>query len=70
MIRSVLLRLMLLTLGLAAAEIGLGAALAQASPGGWALVLVAGIPLVVAGSAGFMAPILGGRSAKGASHDA
>lgn len=61
----VVFRLVLLAVGLGATEIGLGDALAQGSPLGWALVLLVGLPLIVAGSAGFMASLLGGRNQRG-----
>ena len=62
---AVLFRLILLALGLGALEIGLGSALVDGSAMSWALVLLVGVPLVVAGSAGFMAPLLGGAHQKG-----
>lgn len=61
----VVFRLGLLAAGLGAVEIGLGDALVRGSAAGWALVLLVGLPLIVAGSAGFMAPLLGGRHQKG-----
>jgi len=67
---AVLFRLILLAAGLGATEIGLGSALAAGSPWGWALVLLVGLPLIVAGSAGFMATLLGGGKQKGRSTDA
>ena len=60
-----LFRLLLLALGMGAVEIGLGDALVQGSTLGWALMLLVGLPLIVAGSAGFMAPLLGGPTRKG-----
>ena len=62
---AALLRIGLLTAGMAAIEIGLGPALAAGSFVGWMLVLLVGVPLIVAGSAGFMAPLLGGPISKG-----
>ena len=62
---AVVFRLVLLAVGMGAVEIGLGDALAQGSPLGWALVLLVGMPLIVAGSAGFMVPLLGGQNQKG-----
>ena len=67
---SILFRVALLTAGMAAVEIGLGGALVEGSLAGWVLVLVVGIPLIIAGSAGFIAPLLGGAKQKGASADA
>lgn len=67
---AVLFRVVLLAAGMAAVEIGLGDALAKNSPLGWALVLLIGLPMIVAGSAGFMAPLLGGARQKGTSTDA
>ena len=61
----ILFRLVLLATGMGAIEIGLGDALAKGSPLGWVLVLLVGLPLIVAGSAAFMAPLLGGPKQKG-----
>ena len=62
---AVLFRLGLLALGMGAVEIGLGDALVRGSAVGWVLVLLVGLPLIIAGSAGFMAPLLGGRNKRG-----
>lgn len=62
---AILFRLGLLTGGMAALEIGLGNALAEGSVAAWALVLLVGLPLLVAGSAGFIVPLLGGTNQKG-----
>jgi hypothetical protein len=67
---AVIFRLGLLAAGMAAVEIGLGGALVEGSMAGWALVFLVGLPLIVAGSAGFMAPLLGGAREKGTSSDA
>jgi hypothetical protein len=67
---AVIFRLVLLAAGMATVEIGLGSALVEGSTAGWALVLLIGLPLIVAGSAGFMAPLLGGATEKGTSPDA
>ena len=67
---AVLFRLILLAVGLGVVEIGLGSGLVEGSLTGWALVLLVGLPLVVAGSAGFMVPLLGGPQTKGSSTDA
>jgi hypothetical protein len=67
---AVLFRLLLLAVGMGAVEIGLGSALVESSLAGWALILAVGLPLIVAGSAGFMAPLLGGPKQKGTSSDA
>lgn len=67
---AVLFRLLLLAVGLGATEIGLGSALTADSPWGWLLVLLVGMPLVVAGSAGFMVTLLGGGRQKGGPSDA
>ncbi|MEP7378094.1 MAG: hypothetical protein ABI725_00875 [Chloroflexota bacterium] len=56
---AVLFRIALLALGMAVVEIGIGDALAG-SLLGWAAVLAVGLPLIVAGSAWFMIPLLGG----------
>lgn len=66
---GVLVRLVMLAAGMGAVEIGLGEALVRGSVLGWALVLVIGLPLIVAGSAGFMAPLLGGPNQKGGTSD-
>ena len=55
---AVLFRVILLAAGLGVTEIGLGDAVVSGSLGGWALVLV-GLILTVAGSAGFMVTLLG-----------
>jgi hypothetical protein len=62
---AVLFRLGLLAVGMGVVEIGLGEALVRGSVLGWALVLLIGLPLIVAGSAGFMGPLLGGRNERG-----
>lgn len=66
----VLFRLILLAGGLGATEIGLGNALAGGNPAGWALVLIIGLPMIVAGSAGFMVSLFGGGIQSGGSTDA
>jgi quinol-cytochrome oxidoreductase complex cytochrome b subunit len=55
----VLIRVLLLAAGLGVTQIGLSGALVSGALGGWALVLV-GLTLIVAGSAGFMVTLLGG----------
>jgi hypothetical protein len=67
---AVAFRLGLLGAGMAAVEIGLGSALVEGSVGSWALVLLIGLPMIVAGSAGFMVPLLGGARQKGPTTDA
>ena len=62
---AVLFRLGLLTLGMGAVEIGLGDAIVRGSVVGWLLVLLVGLPLLLAGSAGFIGPLLGGPNQKG-----
>lgn len=62
---AILFRLGLLTVGLAAVEIGLGEGLIRGSLGGWAVALIVGLPLIVAGSAGFIVPLLSGGVSKG-----
>ena len=66
---GVLVRLVMLAAGMGAVEIGLGEALVRGSVLGWALVLAIGLPLIVAGSAGFMAPLLSGPKQKGGASD-
>ncbi len=65
---AVLFRLGLLAIGMAAVEIGLGDALTMGSLFAWSLVFLVGLPLIVAGSAGFMAPLLGGPNQKGSTN--
>ncbi len=62
---AVLLRLVLLALGMGLIEIGLTDALGRGSLAGWALVLVGGFPLVLAGTAGFIGPLVGAGRDKG-----
>lgn len=65
---AILFRVGLLALGLASVEIGMSDAIAG-SAFGWGLVLVVGLPLIVAGSAGFMVPLFGRRgSTEGPDH--
>lgn len=58
---ALLVRILLLTVGLAAVEIGLGTALRTSDAASWLLVLVVGVPSLIAGSFGFIGPLLGGR---------
>jgi hypothetical protein len=67
---AVLFRILLLAFGLAVVEIGLGSALVEGSLAAWGLVLLIGLPMIVAGSAGFMVPLLGGGHEKGRPSDA
>jgi hypothetical protein len=60
----VITRLALLAGGLGATEIGLVWAYGPHGPDGWLLVAL-GLVLLVAGSAGFMTPLLGWRSGPG-----
>lgn len=66
---AVLFRLILLAGGLGLTEIGLGDALTVGSWSSWGLVSI-GLALIVAGSAGSMVPLLGGKDRKGVSTDA
>ena len=61
---AILFRVAMLTVGLAAVEVGLVPVPATGAAGGWALVLV-GLPLIVAGSASFIGPLLGATSKGG-----
>ncbi|MFV2063693.1 MAG: hypothetical protein ACC726_09285 [Chloroflexota bacterium] len=61
---AIVFRIVLLTLGLAAVEIGIIPALTTGSLIDWALVLLIGLPLIIAGSAGFVGPLLGGPRSK------
>lgn len=65
---AILFRLGLLAAGLGVVEIGLGEAVVRASVLGWAVVLL-GLGLIVAGTAGFMGPLFGGPK-RGGSPDA
>lgn len=65
---AVLFRLVLLATGLGVTEIGLARGLVVGSPQDWMLVLI-GLALTVAGSAGFMVTILGGGTRRGPSTD-
>ena len=67
---AILFRIWLLTVGLAAVEAGLLPALVDGSLGGWLLVLIVGLPLIVAGSAGFIGPLFGGPVREGDSNHA
>jgi len=59
-----LFRIVLLAIGLGGVEIGLVGAVDSGAPLGW-LAVVIGLVLIVAGSAGFMVPLLGGRADPG-----
>ena len=67
---AILFLIGLLAVGFAAVEVGLRPALVDGSLGGWLLVLLIGLPLIVAGSAGFIGPLLGGAVRKGDSNHA
>jgi len=62
---AILFRLALLAGGLAAVEIGLGSALVEGSVAGWALVVLIGLPMVLAGSASFILPMFRGSNQRG-----
>ena len=66
---AILFRIGLLTLGFAAVELGLPPALSTGIIGDWALTAL-GLVLIVAGSAGFIGPLLGGAVRKGHSNHA
>lgn len=68
MMAPLLLRLFVLAAGLGTTEVALGQVFVDGSGVGWVL-LVLGVVEILAGSAGFMAPILAGRSMKEASHE-
>ena len=61
---AILFRLFLVAAGMGALEVGLGAVLTDGSAGSWALTLV-GIPLILAGSAGFISPLFRAEPQKG-----
>jgi len=60
---AILFRIGLLTFGFAAVELGLPPALAMGAVADWALAGL-GLLLIVAGSAGFIGPLLGGAARK------
>lgn len=60
---AIVVRLLLLAAGLGVTEIGLGSALVRGALSDWALVLT-GLVVIVAGSAGFMVTLLGGARGK------
>jgi hypothetical protein len=61
---AILSRLLILAAGLGVTEIGLGTALVRGALTDWALVLL-GLVLIVAGSAGFMVTLFDGGRIKG-----
>lgn len=63
---AIVFRLIVLALGLGITEIGLSSAVGG-SIGGWLVVLLIGLPLVVAGTAWFMVPLFGAGQPKGRS---
>lgn len=66
---ALLFRIGLLTAGFAAVELGLPPALSSGTAADWALTAL-GLLLIVAGSAGFIGPLLGGAVRKGDSNHA
>lgn len=56
---AILFRVLLVALGLGAAEIGLTGVVTDGSAAAWVLLLLVGMPLIVAGSAGIIGPLLG-----------
>lgn len=60
---AIVFRIGLLTLGFAAVELGLPPALALGAFGDWALAAL-GLLLIVAGSAGFIGPLLASAAGK------
>lgn len=60
---AIVLRVALLTVGFAATEVALGSVLIEGSLVDWGL-LAAGSLAIVAGSAGFLMPIVEGRRTK------
>jgi hypothetical protein len=55
----------LLALGMGLIEIGLTDALGRGSLAGWGLVFVGGFPLVLAGTADFIGPLVGASRHRG-----
>lgn len=66
---AILFRIALLTLGFAAVELRLPPALSSGAIDDW-VVTALGLVLIVAGSAGFIGPLLGGAVRKGDSNHA
>jgi hypothetical protein len=66
---AILFRIGLLMVGFASVELGLPPALSNGTIGDWALTAL-GLVLIVAGSAGFIGPLLGGAVRKGDSNHA
>lgn len=64
---AVLIRLALLALGMGVVEIGLTDALGPGSLLGWALVFLAGLPLIFVGTSSFIGPLIGPRRDRGGS---
>jgi hypothetical protein len=62
---AILIRLAVLALGMGLIEIGLSDAVAQGSLAGGGLALLVGVPLVLAGTAGFVGPLIGAARNKG-----
>jgi hypothetical protein len=59
---AILVRVAILAAGMAAVETGIGPAVAGGSLTAWGLVILVGLPLIVTGSAGFMAPLFSGAN--------
>ena len=66
---AILSRIGLLTVGFAVVELGFPPALVDGSLSNWALTAL-GLLFIVAGSAGFIGPLLGGAVRKGDSNHA
>lgn len=59
---ALLVRVALLAAGLGLTEMGLLAAMGAGQASGWAMTLLVGLPLLIAGTAGIIHPLLkGGR---------
>jgi len=65
----VLFRLAVLTIGMGLVEIGLTEAVGKGSLAGWGLALLAGLPLVLVGTAGFIGPLIEARRHGGDTRD-
>lgn len=63
--RALLCRLGLLVAGMGLIEIGLGDAVRRGSLAAWGIIVLVGLPLVIAGTAGFIGPLFGGGRDKG-----
>ncbi len=62
---AILFRLAILALGMGLIETGLTDALGRGALSGWGLVMLGGVPLVLAGTAGYIGPLIGAGRERG-----